>query len=193
MATIDPNGVLIYQDTDNYTPIQTALNLAQSNLSSLLGANAQIVKVSSVGDRNAKAAARGGISKANPFVAWRADAADGLQLEYTTNGTSWVVYNNADSGDLALTMSNGFTGAVGGGWVGVTIRRTRNIVLVNGLFTRDSGWSAGTPIGTVPPGWAPPRREKGNGADVLADGTVVADAAGAANDLVSCKVVYAVS
>ena len=89
MATLDSNGVLIYQDTDNYTPIQTALNLAQSNLSSILGANAQIVKVSSVGDRNAKATARGSISKANPFVAWRADAADGLQLEYTTNGTAW--------------------------------------------------------------------------------------------------------
>lgn len=89
MATIDSNGVLIYQDTDNYTPIHTALNLAQSNLSSLLGANAQIVKVSGVGDRNAKAAARGSISKANPFVVWRADAADGLQLEYTTNGTVW--------------------------------------------------------------------------------------------------------
>ena len=89
MATIDPNGVLIYQDTDNYTPIHTALNLAQSNLSSILGANTQIVRVSSVGDRNAKATARGSISKANPFVAWRADAADGLQLEYTTNGTAW--------------------------------------------------------------------------------------------------------
>lgn len=115
MATIDPNGVLIYQDTDNYTPIQTALNLAQSNLSSILGANTQIVRVSSVGDRNAKATARGSISKANPFVAWRADAADGLQLEYTTNGTTWRTiadkdyYDAQDTGWQTLSPAAGWT------------------------------------------------------------------------------------
>lgn len=115
MTTIDPNGVLIYQDTDNYTPIQTALNLAQSNLSSILGASTQIVRVSSVGDRNAKAAARGSISKANPFVAWRADALDGLQLEYTTNGTTWRTiadkeyYDAQDTGWQTLSTSAGWT------------------------------------------------------------------------------------
>lgn len=75
----------------------------------------------------------------------------------------------------------------------MTARRTRNTVIINGLFTRATEWSAGTAIGTVPAGWAPPRREKGIGIDVLSDGTVVADAASAAGALVSCKVVYALS
>lgn len=122
MATIDPNGVLIYQDTDNYTPIQTALNLAQSNLSSIIGANAQIVKVSSVGDRNAKAAARGNISSANPFISWRADAPSGRQLEVTTNGTSWNFYDTGyDTGWLTLSS----------GTVNVRARRYGNTVTVN--------------------------------------------------------------
>ena len=133
MATIGPNGVLIYQDTDNYTPIHTALNLAQSNLSALLGASTQIVKASSISDRNAKATARGSISKTSPFVVWRADAADGLQLEYTTDGTAWRTiadkeYYDAqaaaqDTGWQTISVNTGFTGTikyrVRQGWVQV--------------------------------------------------------------------------
>lgn len=163
MATIDPNGVLIYQDTDNYTPIQTALNLAQSNLSSILGANAQIVKVSSVGNRNAEAAARGSVSKANPFVAWRADAADGLQLEYTTNGSTWRTiadkeyYDAQDTGWVACTIG-------GSGWVNVAaepvqVRRIGKQVYMRGSAHNNTlAKSTTVTMGTVPTGFRPSQR-----------------------------------
>ena len=197
MATIDSNGVLFYQDSDNFTP-PASLNLAQSNLSSLIGNNTRFRRVANITARNALVASIGtaNITPDNPLLVWRADAAAGLQLEYTTNGTIWRQYADKQYydarivGDATLTMSNGFLGAVGGGWIGMTIRAEGALVIINGLFTRATPWGVGETIGTVPSGWAPPRREKGNGADVLAGGTVVADAAGAANALVSCKVAY---
>lgn len=157
MATIDPNGVLIYQDTDNYTPIQTALNLAQSNLSSILGANTQIVRVSSVGDRNAKATARGSISKANPFVSWRADATDGLQLEYTTNGTTWRViadkeyYDAQDTGWVGVTPAAGYTATVA-----LQVRRIGQVVYWRGRINKTSGnFTAGVAEVVVAAGGVP--------------------------------------
>ena len=197
MATIDSNGVLFYQDSDNFTP-PASLNLAQSNLSSLIGNNTRFRRVANITARNALVASIGtaNITPDNPLLVWRADAATGLQLEYTTNGTVWRQYADKQYydarivGDAALTMSNGFFAAFAGGWLGMTIRAEGALVIINGLFSRGTSWRAGETIGTVPSGWAPPRREKGNGADVLSDGSVVADAAGAANALVSCKVTY---
>lgn len=194
MATIDSNGVLFYQDSDNFTP-PASLNLAQSNLSDLLASG---VRFKRVANNTAKVALANSIGLANitvdnPLFVWRADAPSGKQLEVTTNGTSWAVYNNVDTGDLALSLSNGFSGAIAGGWNGMTLRNVGNIVIINGLFTRATAWGTGVTIGTVPAGWAPPRREKGTGIDVLSDGSVVADAAGAAGALVSCKSVYALS
>ena len=195
MATIDSNGVLFYQDSDNFTP-PASLNLAQANLSSLIGNNPRFRRVANITARNALVASIGtsNITLDNPLLVWRADAAAGLQLEYTTDGTVWRQYADKQHarsvGDAALTMSNGFSGAAAGGWLGMTIRAEGALVIINGLFTRATAWGVGAVIGTVPAGWAPPRREKGNGADVLSDGTVVAEAAGAANALVSCKVAY---
>lgn len=170
MATIDPNGVLIYQDTDNYTPIQTALNLAQSNLSSILGASTQIVRVSSVGDRDAKATARGSISKANPFVAWRADAADGLQLEYTTNGTTWRTiadkeyYDAQDTGWVNVTLAAGFTYNTQ-----PQVRRIGQVVYwrgdVQGAFTTSYATVAAA---SSLPSWAIPPRSYRDGVSPLA-------------------------
>ena len=155
MATIDPNGVLIYQDTDNYTPIHTALNLAQSNLSSLLGASTQIVRVSSVGDRNAKATARGSISKANPFVAWRADAADGLQLEYTTNGTTWRTiadkeyYDSLDTAWVSASLASRYAAPA-------SVRRIGNQVHVHWVCTTSiAANDAALPLLTLPVGYRP--------------------------------------
>ena len=135
MATTDSNGVLFYQDTDNYTPIQTALNLAQSNLSNLLGGKPRFERVANTTARNAlvSSVGAGNISKAHPLLVWRADAADGLQLEYTTNGSTWRTiadkeYYDAqaaaqDTGWQSVTLSAGFTGTVSyrvrQGWVQV--------------------------------------------------------------------------
>lgn len=92
--------------------------------------------------------------------------------------------------DAALDMSNGFSPAIAGGWNGMTIREAGQLVVINGLFTRATGWSAGTTIGTVPAGWAPLRREAGIGLDVMSSGEVVATAPAAGGALVSGKVVY---
>ena len=93
MATIDSNGVLFYQDSDNFTP-PASLNLAQSNLSSLIGNNTRFRRVANLTARNALVASIGAanITPDNPLLVWRADAASGLQLEYTTNGTIWRQY-----------------------------------------------------------------------------------------------------
>lgn len=167
MATIDPNGVLIYQDTDNYTPIQTALNLAQSNLSSILGANTQIVRVSSVGDRDAKATARGSISKSNPFVAWRADAADGLQLEYTTNGTTWRTiadkeyYDAQDTGwvtsGLTVTGNANFTvSAYVMRRIGKHVKGRISVTFTGSPLSSDAGGDfTNVALPTIPAAWAP--------------------------------------
>ena len=197
MATIDSNGVLFYQDSDNFTP-PASLNLAQSNLSDLLSSGVRFKRVANTTARSALVTSIGlaNITTANPLHVWRADAATGLQLEYTTNGTVWRQYADKQYydarivGDAALTMTNGFFASFVGGWLGMTIRAEGALVIVNGLFTRATAWGVGAVIGTVPAGWAPPRREKGDGVDVLSDGTVVADAGGAANALVSCKVAY---
>ena len=114
MATIDSNGVLFYQDSDNFTP-PASLNLAQSNLSSLIGNNTRFRRVANITARNALVASIGtaNITPDNPLLVWRADAAAGLQLEYSTNGTTWHTYYDgrtftqtlAQNADTRLTMS----------------------------------------------------------------------------------------
>ena len=114
MATIDSNGVLFYQDSDNFTP-PASLNLAQSNLSSLLSNNTRFRRVANLTARSALVASIGlaNITPDNPLLVWRADAAAGLQLEYTTNGTTWNTYYDGrtstktlvQNADTLLTMS----------------------------------------------------------------------------------------
>ena len=90
MATIDSNGVLFYQDSDNFTP-PASLNLAQSNLSDLLSAGVRFKRVANTTARSALVTSIGlaNITTANPLHVWRADATAGRQYEYTTNGTTW--------------------------------------------------------------------------------------------------------
>ena len=106
MATIDSNGVLFYQDSDNFTP-PASLNLAQANLSSLLSNSPRFRRVANIAARNALVASIGtaNITPDNPLLVWRADAPAGLQLEFTTNGTTWSVYSNIDTGWVQLSPS----------------------------------------------------------------------------------------
>ena len=140
MATIDSNGVLFYQDSDNFTP-PASLNLAQANLSSLIGNNPRFRRVANITARNALAASIGlaNISKANPLLVWRADAADGKQLEVTTNGTTWDFYETGyDTGWVTLSSGTVNVSARRVGMV-VTVRLdlaltglTDNVVNING-------------------------------------------------------------
>ena len=91
MATTDANGQVFYGPTDPITPIQGLLNGVSTAVSSKLGAQSQIVRIANVADRAAAVTARSGraITAADPLIVWRGDAADGYQIEYTTNGTAW--------------------------------------------------------------------------------------------------------
>ena len=104
MATIDSNGVLFYQDSDNFTP-PASLNLAQSNLSDLLSSGVRFKRVANTTARSALVTSIGlaNITTANPLHVWRADATAGRQYEYTTNGTTWSVYGNTDTGWVQLS------------------------------------------------------------------------------------------
>ena len=155
MATIDSNGVLFYQDSDNFTP-PASLNLAQSNLSSLLGESPRFKKVANTTARTALVSSIGlaNITPANPLLVWRADAAAGSQLEYTTNGSTWnVLVTNEylaaqDTGWVNAPLRSGFTGFL----------RVRRIGSVVTMASSVAGtWTANTATGIadVPVGYRP--------------------------------------
>lgn len=108
MATIDSNGVLFYQDTDSFAP-PASLNLAQSNLSDLLGASPRFKKVANTTARTALVSSIGtaNITAANPLLVWRTDAAAGSQLEFTTNGTKWNTVITSDAAAAPYAMAAG--------------------------------------------------------------------------------------
>ena len=160
MATIDSNGVLFYQDSDNFTP-PASLNLAQANLSSLIGNNTRFRRVANITARDALAASIGtvNITPDNPLLVWRADAATGRQLEVTTNGTTWNFYETGyDTGWLSLSQGTvkvwarryGGAATVHIDMAGLT-RMTDNVVNING----------GAPL--LPPDMLPPHQVFGTG------------------------------
>ena len=192
MATIDSNGVLFYQDSDNFTP-PASLNLAQSNLSSLIGNNTRFRRVANVTARSALVTSIGmaNITPDNPLLVWRADAATGLQLEYTANGTTWAAsLTDSYMPDTALPTMNGFVGHFEAGWGGMTIRREGRLVIINGLVINGAAWSRGAVCAVVEPGLRPPRREGGIGAELLANGAVEMNVPGDAGTKIIIKIAY---
>ena len=163
MATIDSNGVLFYQDTDSFTP-PASLNLAQANLSSLIGNNTRFRRVANTTARDALVTSIGlaNITPENPLLVWRADAADGLQLEYTTNGSTWRTladkeYYDAqaaarDTGWVSVPLASGFTGSL---YVRKHILGTTAQVSARGAIS--GSWTAGTTttVATIPGGYRP--------------------------------------
>ena len=192
MATIDSNGVLFYQDSDNFTP-PASLNLAQSNLSNLLAAGVRFKRVANTTARSALVTSIGlaNITPDNPLLVWRADAATGLQLEYTTNGTTWAAsLTDSYMPDTSQPTMNGFVGHFEAGWGGLTIRREGRLVIINGLVVNGASWSQGAVCGVVAAELRPPRREGGIGAEVLANGAIEMNSPGAAGAKVPIKIAY---
>ena len=151
MATIDSNGVLFYQDSDNFTP-PASLNLAQANLSSLLSNSPRFRRVANIAARNALVASIGtaNITPDNPLLVWRADAATGRQFEVTTNGTTWNFYETGyDTGWLTLSA----------GTVNVWARRVGMVVTVRidlaltGMTDNTVNINGGAPL--LPPDMRP--------------------------------------
>lgn len=88
-------------------------------------------------------------SSTQPLIVWRADATSGRELEVTTNGSSWRVLNNADTGWLIPTLANS--------WSSLNSNRQVRYRLQNGVV-RLKGVAAGgstTTIFTLPTGFRP--------------------------------------
>ena len=156
MATIDSNGVLFYQDTDSFTP-PASLNLAQANLSSLIGNNTRFRRVANTTARTALVSSIGlaNITPDNPLLVWRADAAAGLQLESTTNGSTWRTiadkeyYDAQDTGWQSVALASGYTGTA-------AVRKQGNRVYVRWTCsTSFAANAAALPLFTVPVGYRP--------------------------------------
>ena len=172
MATIDSNGVLFYQDSDNFTP-PASLNLAQANLSSLLSNSPRFRRVANLTARNALVASIGtaNITPDNPLLVWRADAATGGQLEYTTNGTTWEILVTSqylaslDTGWINVTVGAGYTAAVP-----VQVRSKFGIIYWRGSVTKGTAWTSSYQV-VIPtaniPTWAIPSRNTADSASTL--------------------------
>ena len=156
MATIDSNGVLFYQDTDSFAP-PASLNLAQSNLSDLLSSGVRFKRVANTTARSALVTSIGlvNITADNPLLVWRADAAAGSQLEYTTNGTTWKTFITSeymaaqDTGWVSVSLASGYTGTA-------NVRKQGNRVYVRwSCSTSFATNAAALPLFTVPVGYRP--------------------------------------
>lgn len=103
-------GLYYPDDTTAVAPLHPVLGAMQTSVDSYLSSNATIHSIANV-------AARVGLvalyppSTAAPLFAWRQDATSGLNLEYTTNGSTWVAYG------ALVTPGVGFTPT----WNGVTL------------------------------------------------------------------------
>lgn len=112
MATTDANGQVFYGPTDPVEPLQGLLNGISTAVSGKIGAGAQIVRIPNMAGRVGAVAARAGraITAADPLIVWRGDAADGYQIEYTTNGTTWAGLFTTDPPMARVRISAGSIG-----------------------------------------------------------------------------------
>jgi hypothetical protein len=133
---------------------------ARSDLLSLALSIRDPIPVASVAARATKLSslASAGItpSTSNPIAFWRADAGDGRELEYTTDGTTfWTV--DAVTGETTVTASSGWA------WTGGDVRiRGGDGEFAPARITRQStsialstGAANAVQIGTVPAGYRP--------------------------------------
>jgi hypothetical protein len=83
---------IYYPDTStNITPLETVLATMATSVDTYLSANATIHTIANTAARAALVSAYSP-TVSNPLFAWRQDAAAGNNLEYTTNGTTWLAY-----------------------------------------------------------------------------------------------------
>src|SRR5690606_23836029 len=104
MGTTDSNGVWLWDESDIIAPIQTALNLGQSNLSGLI-TELKDLGIHYVANEAARTAlvATYAPSATRPLYVYRGDAPAGAKIEFSTNGTTWNrVYS---SGRAAVTLA----------------------------------------------------------------------------------------
>lgn len=163
---VDQNGIGHLEGTDP-APLLTAINGLQGLTSTAVG-NSTRRGIYTVANETARATLAASVSPepsvTNPLYVHRANAPDGMYLEYTTNGTQWrtVAYNEPDSGWVTSFLSSASGWSVTGGgtsrirqvgpWVFIRIDVTRT----GGTITVPaSGDITNQTIATLNPEWRP--------------------------------------
>jgi hypothetical protein len=176
MATTDSNGIVFLEETDPISPFHTTINTLQQGTSDAITGIEEdieglkegddgILVVHQVADVTERAALAATYSPtaSKPLYVDRQDAPEGLNLERTSNGTTWrTVPSYDDDSDTWHTLgangfgslSSGTTSYTASPWSGVRVRRHRGVLYVSGAAVRTS-WSDGNGIGTLPEGYRP--------------------------------------
>lgn len=152
MATEDSNGLVIFQDTDNLVPLHSTLNTLTASISDAFNENVRIYPVSSTSSRSTLVSQIGlsNISVSRPLFVWRSNAAQGRNLEYTTNGSTWHYYPSSDDvSSLVMTAGGSSPTYTLSGYRAMSMPEG---TMLFGQFTRSSGYvTNGDRIGTFTP------------------------------------------
>lgn len=159
MATTDINGIVFLEETDPISPFHTTINTLQQGtsdaISALTDGSSDVVVIHPVAnttERDALAASYAP-SASNPLYVDRQDAATGLKLERTENGSSWAAVGSpTDSGWVTLTLDASTTVVDG---LTPRIRKINGVVYLSGRVTQ-----GGASIATIPSGYRPDRDQR---------------------------------
>lgn len=150
MATTDSNGLPIYQTTDPVAPLQTVLNGITTGVSAALDARTPIYPVANTTARSALVASLGWTPSATrPLYVHRADASTGLELERTTDGTTWLTIP-AGAATYNATVAAGWSGTVRVQKIGPMAFVIGNVVRTGGDLDCQA-WAATPVLSGLPP------------------------------------------
>lgn len=115
MGSTDANGVFFYDENDIVSPIHTALNTAQSNLTNTVIPGLRDMGIRYAANETARAAlvAQYAPTAARPLYVFRDNAPAGAELEFTQNGTTWTTIGSPPPfaltfvGTANQTLANG--------------------------------------------------------------------------------------
>lgn len=114
MATTDSNGIVFLEETDPISPFHTTINTLQQGTSDAIGSfgsgSEGSFVIHYVADTTARSALATtyGPTASKPLYVHRGNAATGLELEVTENGTTWYTHAIAlGSGPVVAQFSPG--------------------------------------------------------------------------------------
>lgn len=149
MATIDSNGLVLWETTDSVSPLQALINGATTSVSNALNTNARIFRVANSTGQSALLTSRGATAS-NPLLTYRTDTGN-IEIN---DGSSWqLIYTPSASTSVAATAGTGFTGSIS------AYKSQDNIVTLTGALGGTP--TAGSPVGsgfaalTLPFGYRP--------------------------------------
>jgi len=143
-------GLVVPAATDAFDPQGDLVDLANSTTGRI------IVPVANVAARTALA---GKVlpTTGKPLFVYRADAAPGRELEYSTDGTTWTPVTAGDSGPQTPTLTNGW-GPYGSPYQVPTVQKINGVVHFSGMFKSTGGSAVNQLVGTLPVGFRPGSR-----------------------------------